>query len=203
MDIHVEFKLASKYQSRKLFYSFYLPSDEAAAADDDEKDEDKESDSGYNSSANTDVDAESTPSEPDVAAAEKPTFFGTSHRQHAPKLRRKQVAELAARFSEAIPERELSMAALQGFLMTYKIRPYEAVNAAKDWVESEREAKLKKQAQAQAQAQAQKAVPASTSGSTEAVPASTSGSTAAVPASTSNSTETVEVPVATTDEAKS
>jgi chaperone BCS1 len=199
MDIHVEFKLASKYQSRKLFYSFYLPSDEAAAADDDEKDNDKESDSGYNSSANTDVDAESTPSEPDVAAAEKPTFFGTSHRQHAPKLRRKQVADLAARFSEAIPERELSMAALQGFLMTYKIRPYEAVNAAKDWVESEREAKLKKQAQAQAQ----KAVPASTSGSTEAVPASTSGSTAAVPASTSNSAETVEVPVATTAEAKS
>jgi hypothetical protein len=28
--------------------------------------------------------------------------------------------------------------------MTYKIRPYEAVNAAKEWVESEREARLKK-----------------------------------------------------------
>ncbi|KAJ7917521.1 BCS1 N terminal-domain-containing protein [Mycena leptocephala] len=146
MDIHVELN-SPAIPIPETFYSFYLPSDEAAAADDDEKDEDKESDSGYNSSANTDVDAESTPSEPDVAAAEKPTFFGTSHRQHAPKLRRKQVADLAARFSEAIPERELSMAALQGFLMTYKIRPYEAVNAAKDW----------------AQAQAQKAVPASTS----------------------------------------
>ncbi|KAF7356490.1 hypothetical protein MVEN_00982100 [Mycena venus] len=153
MDLHVEFKLASKYQARKLFCSFYLPSDESAAADDDEKEKDKDSDSGYNSSANTDADADSTPSEPDtVPASEKPTFFGTSHRQHAPKLRRKQVAALAERFSEAIPERELSMAALQGYLMSHKIRPHLAVSGAKDWVESEREARLKKQ-QAQAQTQ--------------------------------------------------
>lgn len=170
MDIHVEFKLASKYQAQKLFYSFYLPSDESAAADDDEKEKDKgDDDSGYNSSANTD-DAESTASEPDTApASEKPTFFGTSHRQHAPKLRRKQVAKLAERFAEAIPERELSMAALQGFLMTYKIRPYQAVDAANDWVESEREARLKKQQAAQAQEDA----PASTAASTGAVAATT------------------------------
>ncbi|KAJ7504274.1 P-loop containing nucleoside triphosphate hydrolase protein [Mycena galericulata] len=152
MDIHVEFRLASKFQARKLFYSFYLPADESATADDDEKEGEKDSDSGYNSSANTDVDAESTVSDTDaIPASEKPTYFGTSHRQHAPKLRRKQVAELAARFAEAIPERELSMAALQGFLMTYKIRPYQAVEAAKDWVESEREARLKKAQQSQGQ----------------------------------------------------
>ncbi|KAJ7654493.1 P-loop containing nucleoside triphosphate hydrolase protein [Mycena polygramma] len=171
MDIHVEFNLASKYQAQKLFYSFYLPSDESATADDDEKD--KDSDSGYNST--DDVEAESNASEPDAAVPardavpEKLKFFGTTHRQHAPKLRRKQVAALAARFAEAIPERELSMAALQGYLMTYKIRPYEAVNAAKDWVESEREARLKKQQQSQTQTQ--KAVPASTSESTAEVAA--------------------------------
>ncbi|KAJ7117851.1 P-loop containing nucleoside triphosphate hydrolase protein [Mycena epipterygia] len=159
MDIHVEFRLASKFQAEKLFYSFYLPSDETAAADEAEKEKEKDSDSGYNSSANTDVDAESTASETGVVPpSEKPNFYGTSHRQHAPKLRRKQVSELAARFAEAIPERELSMAALQGFLMTYKIRPNEAVNAAKDWVESEREARLKKAQQAQKQA----AIPAAT-----------------------------------------
>ncbi|KAJ7043743.1 P-loop containing nucleoside triphosphate hydrolase protein [Mycena alexandri] len=170
MDIHIEFKLASKFQAQKLFYSFYLPSDEAAAAADDEKEDEKHADSGYNSSANTDVDADSTASEPDVSPVapelEKPVFFGTSHRQHAPKLRRKQVADLAARFAEAIPERELSMAALQGFLMTYKIRPYEAVNAAKDWVESEREARLKKAQQTQA------ATAPATPSSTEPAPTS-------------------------------
>ncbi|KAJ7696544.1 P-loop containing nucleoside triphosphate hydrolase protein [Mycena rosella] len=160
MDIHVEFRLASKFQAQKLFYSFYLPSDETAAADDAEKDK-EDADSGYNSAANTDVDAESTASETDVMpASEKPAFFGTSHRQHAPKLRRKQVSVLAARFAEAIPERELSMAALQGFLMTYKIRPYEAVNAAREWVESEREARLKKAQQGQTQAAPAAAEPA-------------------------------------------
>jgi chaperone BCS1 len=60
------------------------------------------------------------------------------------------------------------MAALQGFLMTYKIRPYQAVDAANDWVESEREARLKKQQAAQAQEDA----PASTA-STGAVAATT------------------------------
>ncbi|KAJ7105454.1 P-loop containing nucleoside triphosphate hydrolase protein [Mycena crocata] len=165
MDIHVEFRLASKFQARKMFYSFYLPSNESAAPEKDEKETEteKNSDSGYTSSANTDVDAESTASEVDaVPASEKPTFFGTSHRQQAPKLRRKQVSELAARFAEAIPERELSMAALQGFLMTYKIRPYEAVNAAKEWVESEREARLKKAQQAQTQVAATETVAATT-----------------------------------------
>ncbi|KAJ7091466.1 P-loop containing nucleoside triphosphate hydrolase protein, partial [Mycena belliarum] len=167
MDIHVEFRLASKFQAQKLFYSFYLPS-EASASADDEKDDDKDSDSGYNSVANTDIDAESTVSEKDaIPASEKPTFFGTSHRQHAPKLRRKQVSELAARFAEAIPERELSMAALQGFLMTYKIRPYEAVNAAPGWVQSEREARLKKEGQAQERAAAAVPVDGETSDTSE------------------------------------
>ncbi|KAJ6518922.1 P-loop containing nucleoside triphosphate hydrolase protein [Mycena sanguinolenta] len=152
MDLRVEFFLASKYQARKLFYSFYLPSDNSATADDEEDDVD----SGYNSSTSTDVDAESTPSEPDTAtpAPQRPAFFGTSHRQRAPKLRRKQVQKLAERFAEAIPERELSMAALQGYLMTYKTRPFHAVDAAKEWVESERAARLQKQQQEQGKAAA-------------------------------------------------
>ncbi|KAF7370500.1 Mitochondrial chaperone BCS1 [Mycena sanguinolenta] len=169
MDLRVEFFLASKYQARKLFYSFYLPSDNSAAAD-DEKAEKDDVDSGYNSS----TEAESTPSEPDTAtsAAQRPAFSGTSHRQHAPKLRRKQVEKLAERFAEAIPERELSMAALQGYLMTYKTRPFHAVDAAKEWVESEREARLKKEQQEKGKAAA--AVPASTDGAKEEVKSSDS-----------------------------
>ncbi|KAJ7103905.1 BCS1 N terminal-domain-containing protein [Mycena epipterygia] len=121
LDIHVEFKLASKLQAQRLFCAFFLPEDDA----------------------NTDVGASSAspipvPASP-IRENEKPIFFGTSHRHHAPKLRRTQVADLAARFAEAIPEREVSMAALQGYLMTHKIRPFEAVDAAREWVESERE----------------------------------------------------------------
>ncbi|KAJ7066519.1 P-loop containing nucleoside triphosphate hydrolase protein [Mycena amicta] len=134
MDIHVEFRLSSKYQARRLFNQFYLPIDEAEAAKKKEeeeaakeKEEEKtaeEDDSGYNSAAES----------------------------------ADQIAALAERFAEAIPEREISMAALQGYLMTYKIRPHEAVRAAKEWVVSERAAKTKRErvqaARAKAEAEA-------------------------------------------------
>ncbi|KAJ7752898.1 P-loop containing nucleoside triphosphate hydrolase protein [Mycena metata] len=141
MDVHVEFKLASKFQAEKLFYSFYLPVGES-----DNSEEDVDLQGSPQSGPSTHSVPETKPSgrqSDSVSAVEEPSFFGTSHRQRGPKLRRKQVAELAVRFSEAIPERELSMAALQGFLMGYKIRPYEAVDAAEGWVESERQARLK------------------------------------------------------------
>jgi len=44
-----------------------------------------------------------------------------------------------------MPEREFSMASLQGYLMTYKIRPYEAVKEVSAWVERERAERLEKQ----------------------------------------------------------
>ncbi|CAK5267750.1 unnamed protein product [Mycena citricolor] len=153
MDIHVEFRLASKYQARKLFYSFYLPeerdksskSSKSPKADEKaEKEGEADDDSGYNSTSNTDAEVESTPSEDgSTPDPEKPVFFGTSHREHAPKLQKKQITRLAERFADAIPERELSMAALQGYLMTHKIRPHQAVQDAAAWVNSEREAKAK------------------------------------------------------------
>ncbi|EDR13967.1 uncharacterized protein LACBIDRAFT_244188, partial [Laccaria bicolor S238N-H82] len=90
MDIHIEFKLASKYQAEELYRCFYLPDLEQ------------------------EVDG-------------------------------KIVSKLAARFAEAMPEREFSMASLQGYLMAYKVRPYEAVSEAPAWVEKERaEIALKK-----------------------------------------------------------
>nr|GAT47258.1 mitochondrial chaperone BCS1 [Mycena chlorophos] len=159
MDIHVEFKLASKYQARRLFNQFYLPFDEKEAEKNKEKrekekqsgkeeaPEDDADDSGYNSAdENAELEvASKLASTPENASDSKPAYFGTSHREHAPKLRPKQIAVLAERFAEAIPDREMSMAALQGYLMTHKIRPYEAVRAAKEWVASEREAKVKRE----------------------------------------------------------
>ncbi|KAJ7486613.1 P-loop containing nucleoside triphosphate hydrolase protein [Mycena latifolia] len=137
MDIHVEFKLASKFQARKLFSSFYLPED--GAADDTAADGDAQQEED----SPPDVDAA------EAASSEKPVFVGTSHRHKAPKLRRAQVAALAARFADAIPERVVSMAALQGFLMAHKVRPHEAVSKASAWVETEREARVKQEGQAQ------------------------------------------------------
>ncbi|KIK61469.1 hypothetical protein GYMLUDRAFT_243643, partial [Collybiopsis luxurians FD-317 M1] len=81
MDLHIEFKLASKHQARELFCHFYKPK----------------------------VAIQPLPSEKD----EHP---------HA-KFSDDMVESLASQFADLIPERQLSMAALQGFLMTYKSRP--------------------------------------------------------------------------------
>jgi chaperone BCS1 len=132
MDLHVEFKLASKYQARELFKCFYVPvvcfEDETYRGDDKEK-----MDSGYR-----------TPTSPgsieldDSSVAEDYPFIGTTHRLIMPKLTSKQVADLAQQFGDAIPAREFSMASLQGYLMSYKIRPFEAVAFVSKWVEKER-----------------------------------------------------------------
>ncbi|KIP02268.1 hypothetical protein PHLGIDRAFT_96183 [Phlebiopsis gigantea 11061_1 CR5-6] len=61
-----------------------------------------------------------------------------------PDLPRRQLLALAERFAGAIPEREFSMASLQGYLMSYKVRPIEAVECAADWVKNERAEKVKK-----------------------------------------------------------
>ena len=122
MDLHVEFKLASKYQAQNLYKSFFVP-DGA----------DEEADRGV---PQPDTDAESSEKTPLLQSA-------TAHpsRPSAHGLARHEVLALAARFAEAIPERELSMASLQGYLMMYKTRPREAVDEVQQWVEQERKAR--------------------------------------------------------------
>lgn len=155
MDIHIQFKLASRYQARELYRCFYLPDSEVKAADAKKLIEEKEAtvDSGYSSadekasSSTTQDDLSETSSRVDDPLAPEPVIFsGHSHRRRAPALTPAQVAALAAQFAEAIPEREFSMAALQGYLMAYKVRPYDAVKDAAAWVEKERADMAKKAA---------------------------------------------------------
>ncbi|KAJ7750454.1 P-loop containing nucleoside triphosphate hydrolase protein [Mycena maculata] len=170
MDLHIEFKLASKFQARQLFSRFYLPAhnpdtmlaDDKEDAAEEEGSEKGSVDSGYNSTAGDEVDEKEPPSpvesiaSTDVPESEKPTYNGTSHQTRAPKLKRRQIAELAVRFAESIPEREISMASLQGFLMSYKTRPFEAVAEADAWVEKERTEKAAKERK-EKEAEAEKA----------------------------------------------
>jgi chaperone BCS1 len=149
MDLHVEFKNASKYQARELFSRFYLPT-ETSVLEDDVDEKESVTDSGYESSSdNSDLKpAQSEVSTEKGTTVLSPTsdipFTGTTHTGRAPKLSRIRVARLAERFADAIPERECSMASLQGYLMAYKIRPVEAANEAGTWVESERAAAIAK-----------------------------------------------------------
>jgi len=146
MDIHVEFKLASKYQAAELYRCFYLPTEDTPDPSDVVDDDEKESvDSGYGSVDGADhletssevsglpSPIDSVPSSP----SETSTFIGRSHRDRAPKLSRSKINSLANQFSDAIPEREFSMASLQGYLMAYKTRPLDAVKDASGWVAKE------------------------------------------------------------------
>ena len=46
-----------------------------------------------------------------------------------------KVREMAKAFAAEVPERMLSPAEIQGFLMNWKKRPADAIANAKDWVE--------------------------------------------------------------------
>lgn len=144
LDLHIEFKLASKYQCRELFRRFYLPSS-ADNDKDDEKtlDDADEKDSGYSShtSSQPPTPASSTapPSTSSSSAAcdsgALAAYIGVAHSARAPKLSRRKAAELADQFAALIPDRSFSMATLQGYLMTCKVCPYDAVEQLPAWVE--------------------------------------------------------------------
>ncbi|RPD59009.1 P-loop containing nucleoside triphosphate hydrolase protein [Lentinus tigrinus ALCF2SS1-7] len=150
LDLHVEFKLASKYQCRELFRRFYLPSGGNKDEKDEEKEQTGEKDSGYSSPSGS-VSSSATPatspspsapsSSPSTSSSDSEssaTYVGITHSSRGPKLSPKKAAELADRFAALVPNRAFSMATLQGYLMTYKTRPYDAVDDVSAWVEKKK-----------------------------------------------------------------
>ncbi|KAG2011868.1 mitochondrial chaperone bcs1 [Coprinopsis cinerea AmutBmut pab1-1] len=142
MDVHVEFKLASKYQARELFRRFFLP-DSVDEVVKKESEKEKDVDSGYASCADG-GDSEkaaliqAAKENEEVKPEQVSAVVQSSHRRRGPRLSSQEVEELAAKFADAVPEREFSMATLQGYLMTYKIRPCAAVEEAANWVAGRR-----------------------------------------------------------------
>ncbi|EIN05401.1 P-loop containing nucleoside triphosphate hydrolase protein [Punctularia strigosozonata HHB-11173 SS5] len=139
MDMHVEFKLASRYQAAELFKCFFMP-DEEEEVEEKEGEEvspsrrsEKSEDSGYES-VQKPVEEKAISPAPSSATG---SIRGIPHAGSQPTLSKAQVQALATRFSEALPERQFSMAALQGYLMMYKIHPVEAVEEFAKWVEQE------------------------------------------------------------------
>ena len=123
MDIHVEFKLASRFQARELFRAFYLPPSD----DDDAKEKTP------TTSTTTGVDWGL------IDPGHRPTLG-----IRTPYLSHTQLTDLARQFGDTLPELEFSMASLQGYLMTYKTRPFAAVEAFDEWIQKERADRLEK-----------------------------------------------------------
>lgn len=102
MDVHVEFRLASKLQAEQLFKRFYDPSTVIGATSTDRL------------PSKSYITDDSSPGDKKIS-----------------------LGNLAAQFAEIIPDRKLSMASLQGYLMRYKTQPRGAVQNASDWVGGE------------------------------------------------------------------
>ncbi|EMD39392.1 hypothetical protein CERSUDRAFT_82115 [Gelatoporia subvermispora B] len=151
MDLHIEFKLASRYQAHELFKRFYMPTKTEAAPQDKDKVREKEKEKAH-SAASSDSGCDDAPvgdlidlrpPTPDPSEASddcekpKPRYAGSSHSVRGPRLTEEEGRALAALFAAAIPERVFSMASLQGYLMRHKTRPQDAVEQVHAWVAEE------------------------------------------------------------------
>ena len=148
MDKHIEFKLASRHQAECLYKCFYMPDDPDPAEGGSCVEEAGEKRNGV--ANHTAEPTEHTPllrsttrsllrrsSDASVPSLE-PACHDMSLKHS---LSRDEVSALATRFADTVPERELSMASLQGYLMMYKCQPLEAVDDAPQWVAKEKAAR--------------------------------------------------------------
>jgi chaperone BCS1 len=132
MDVHVEFKLASQHQAAELFKRFYMVGDAAATTvEGDPEDPESDKDSGY-----------STPPKEKLVDVELPKGekLLASIQKH---LDPEELVLASEKFKEHIPDREFSMAALQGYLMMHKGRPQDALECVDGWVNEDKAKKEK------------------------------------------------------------
>ncbi|TFK29631.1 P-loop containing nucleoside triphosphate hydrolase protein [Coprinopsis marcescibilis] len=134
MDLHIEFHLASKYQARELYKTFYLPDSKANGPASNFASEKQK----LAEDSDAPQDEKTALLKEETTGTNHPLAAITPHHLRGPQLPAAEVEELAGAFAAEIPERELSMAALQGYLMTYKTRPHEAVTQIKEWVVKQR-----------------------------------------------------------------
>ncbi|TDL26593.1 P-loop containing nucleoside triphosphate hydrolase protein [Rickenella mellea] len=125
MDVWVNFTNASKWQAEGIFKCFF-PCKKSESTD------------------------EKTEAQGPTAERNLPGSKKKASKHVVPLLEETEINELAKRFGEAIPEDELSVASLQGYLLKNKTRPRECVDEVADWIIKEREmkAKLKKEKEA-------------------------------------------------------
>jgi len=136
IDYLVEFKLASQYQVGELFNKFYLSTPRTSP----HKGPTTSKDGGGNSRTLTSIKPE-TKKLIDVkspAVVQDQPLAAIVHRSNRDvEVPPEDLDVLVERFRELIPEREFSMAALQGYLLMHKNQPHRAVECARKWVREE------------------------------------------------------------------
>lgn len=127
MDVWVNFANATKWQAEGIFKCFFpcKPTTSAASSTSDL------------SSSSTDAATK------DASQKNLPGSKRKASKHAIPLLSEEEIAALAKKFGEAIPDNELSVASLQGYLLKNKSRPREAVEEVAEWIKQERETREK------------------------------------------------------------
>lgn len=111
VDMHVKFELPTKIQMQELFLSMYKDHDSKIKADPTETKDTK-------------------------ASLERPHPNGDATKSPAGStVSVEELDSLSRTFADSLPEGRLSLAALQGFLLTYKREPVKAAENAESWAE--------------------------------------------------------------------
>jgi mitochondrial chaperone BCS1 len=141
MDIHIEFKNASRGQAVELFKRFF---GHTSGSYGHETSLVKTAPGNGRMTTLEDTHNPGTHmigSTGTLVSSKDARIVGLAHTERAPVLSEKDLQDLAESFAEAIPERAHSMASLQGYLMLYKCRPFDAVRETAAWIEKEKAAK--------------------------------------------------------------
>jgi len=112
MDVWVNFTHATKRQAERIFKHFFLP---------------RPSTSSPNEAPSINAPRKNPPRTGRQASANV-----------VPILEEAEIIQLAQRFADAIPEGEMNVASLQGYLLKNMRRPRECVEEVTEWVEQER-----------------------------------------------------------------
>jgi chaperone BCS1 len=160
MDVWVNFTNATRWQAEGIFKCFF-PSRK-------QQEEAANSDDGHEAALEITPPATPAPTAAKVSSSWNPLSWAGATAvppsaiaitpvpkkkkagPQVPLLEDEEIAELAKEFAAAIPEDEMSVASLQGYLLKNKTRPREAVKEVAAWVVKERElkAKLKREKEA-------------------------------------------------------
>ena len=146
MDVHIEFGLASRYQIGELFKRFYLPTPRTSTVlQSPSKDtttlryEDRNPNSpdpGYSTLFEPETEELIDVDSPTEAQDQSLATIARQMKSDV-RLSPEQLDILVDRFRKLVPEKKLSMAALQGYLLMHKNQPYRAVERVGKWVEGE------------------------------------------------------------------
>lgn len=134
LDVWIEFRNASKWQSECLFRNFFPSADPNEVVIPLEEVRAVEASVGATTPPHSPTTQLEVPN--DTRFTPPPLEL-----EYQTPLSPQRLAELAKEFAEAIPADEFSVAALQGWLLKNKTRPEMAASGAGEWVKSEREMK--------------------------------------------------------------